>query len=182
MEEIFNFNQMDLVTEDVMLLDAGETLFVWIGLEANKAEREAVLVTAKDYLLSDPSGRTNDLPICVIKQGFEPPHFTGLFGAWDEDLFPAQELEHGSMMPSLTNGVTELNVNNITDSIGYKYNKVYSLEVLKGKEIPQDVDPAKKEAYLSEAQFQEVFGMDKEAFEAMPGWKKETLKKKVGLF
>ena len=43
-----NFTQIDLVTEDVMLLDTGETLFVWIGLDSNKAEKDAVLMTAKD--------------------------------------------------------------------------------------------------------------------------------------
>ena len=89
MEEVLNFTQIDLVTEDVMLLDTGETLFVWIGLDSNKAEKDAVLMTAKDYLMSDPSERNIDIPIMVVKQSFEPPHFTGYFGAWDADLFPA---------------------------------------------------------------------------------------------
>ena len=89
MEEVLNFTQIDLVTEDVMLLDTGETLFVWIGLDSNKAEKDAVLMTAKDYLMSDPSERNIDLPIIVVKQSFEPPHFTGHFGAWDAELFPA---------------------------------------------------------------------------------------------
>ena len=77
MEEVLNFTQLDLVTEDVMILDTGESLFAWLGQDANKVERDAVLVTAKDYLLSDPSGRNTDLPVCVVKQGYEPPHFTG---------------------------------------------------------------------------------------------------------
>ena len=72
-----------------MLLDTGETLFVWIGLDSNKAEKDAVLMTAKDYLMSDPSERNIDIPIIVVKQSFEPPHFTGYFGAWDAELFPA---------------------------------------------------------------------------------------------
>ena len=88
-EEVLNFTQIDLVTEDVMLLDTGETLFVWIGLDSNKAEKDAVLMTAKDYLMSDPSERNIDIPIIVVKQSFEPPHFTGYFGAWDAELFPA---------------------------------------------------------------------------------------------
>ena len=56
MEEVLNFTQVDLVTDDVMLLDTGDTMFAWLGIDANKVERNAVLVTAKDYLLSDPSG------------------------------------------------------------------------------------------------------------------------------
>ena len=30
-EEVLNFTQVDLVTDDVMLLDTGETMFVWLG-------------------------------------------------------------------------------------------------------------------------------------------------------
>jgi hypothetical protein len=85
-EEILNFSQADLVPEDVMILDVGETLFVWLGGESNPRERSDAMLTAKDYLLSDPSGRSTDIPIVVVKQGFEPPNFTGFFGAWDADL------------------------------------------------------------------------------------------------
>ena len=85
-EEILNFSQVDLVPEDVMLLDVGETLFVWLGGESNQRERSDAMLTARDYLLSDPSGRNPDIPIVVVKQGFEPPNFTGFFGAWDPEL------------------------------------------------------------------------------------------------
>ena len=83
---------MDLVSDDVMLMDTGETLFVWLGRESNKAEKDAVLTTSRDYLLSDPSERNADIPVIVVKQGFEPPHFTGFFGAWDPDLWPELEV------------------------------------------------------------------------------------------
>ena len=69
-----------------------------IGIDANRDERNAVLVTAKEYLLSDPSGRNTDIPIIVVKQGFEPPHFTGFFGAWDHELWPAEEVSFFSML------------------------------------------------------------------------------------
>jgi hypothetical protein len=86
-EEILNFGQADLVTEDVMLLDVEDTLFVWLGHESNDTERRACIATAREYLDSDPSGRDKDLPIVVVKQGCEPPSFTGFFGAWDLELF-----------------------------------------------------------------------------------------------
>ena len=91
-EEVLNFAQVDLVPEDVMLLDTGETLFVWLGHESSKSERTEVLVTAKDYLLSDPSERNTDIPVIVVKQSFEPPNFTGFFGAWDPDLLPMPDV------------------------------------------------------------------------------------------
>lgn len=37
-------------------------------------------------------------------------------------------------------------------------------------------------AYLSEEEFQSVFGMEKEAFNNLPRWKQDLLKKKLDLF
>lgn len=49
-EEIFNFIQTDLVPEDVMLLDAHDTIFIWIGNYSTAEERKLSMQTAKDYL------------------------------------------------------------------------------------------------------------------------------------
>ena len=50
-------------------------------------EREQCVSSAQEYLATDPSGRDDDVPIIVVKQGHEPPSFTGFFGAWDAELF-----------------------------------------------------------------------------------------------
>mmetsp|Transcript_16434 Transcript_16434/g.29675 ORF Transcript_16434/g.29675 Transcript_16434/m.29675 type:complete len:355 (-) Transcript_16434:250-1314(-) len=44
------------------------------------------------------------------------------------------------------------------------------------------VDPTRREDYLSESEFEEVFGMKREAYEKLPAWRKQQAKKKVGLF
>ncbi|XP_074524129.1 scinderin like a [Halichoeres trimaculatus] len=80
------FTQKDLLPDDVMILDAWEQLYLWIGKEANKQEKEGAEKIAKDYLKSDPSGRVGT-PICMIKQGEEPPCFTGWFLAWDDEMW-----------------------------------------------------------------------------------------------
>ena len=46
-EELIAFNQDDLIPDDVLLLDSGDALFLWIGDGANKEERENSLDTAK---------------------------------------------------------------------------------------------------------------------------------------
>lgn len=58
-------------------------VFFWIGRGANETEKEATAVMAQEYLQTDPSGRDPDTPIIVVKQGYEPPTFTGWFLAWD---------------------------------------------------------------------------------------------------
>jgi hypothetical protein len=44
------------------------------------------------------------------------------------------------------------------------------------------VDSAKKEFSLASDEFKELFGMDKEAWTKLAGWKKKLLKRKHGLF
>jgi len=44
------------------------------------------------------------------------------------------------------------------------------------------VNASEREKYLSEADFQAVFGMSKEAFAKLPKWKKDAQKKSQGLF
>lgn len=58
-------------------------VFLWIGKEANETERKEAVVTSQEYLRTHPGARDPDTPIILIKQGFEPPTFTGWFAAWD---------------------------------------------------------------------------------------------------
>uniref|UniRef100_A0A7N8WWS4 Scinderin like a n=1 Tax=Mastacembelus armatus TaxID=205130 RepID=A0A7N8WWS4_9TELE len=80
------FTQMDLATDDVMILDTGDQIFVWIGNEANEAEKTGSSKIAQDYVNSDPSGRRG-IPINTVKQGAEPPSFSGWFHAWDVTMW-----------------------------------------------------------------------------------------------
>uniref|UniRef100_A0A3P9IYK5 Macrophage-capping protein n=1 Tax=Oryzias latipes TaxID=8090 RepID=A0A3P9IYK5_ORYLA len=87
-----DFTQSDLATDDVMILDTWDQLFIWIGNEANEEERNGAPKIAKDYVDSDPAGRRG-IPITTIKQGAEPPTFTGWFQAWDSKMWDTDPLE-----------------------------------------------------------------------------------------
>lgn len=50
------------------------------------------LPLAKDYVDSDPSGRRGT-PLITVKQGFEPPTFTGWFQAWDAKMWDTDPLD-----------------------------------------------------------------------------------------
>lgn len=61
----------------------------------------------------------------------------------------------------------------------------YPLVVLQEKnpeKLPADVDPSQKELSLHDAEFSRVFKMERAAFEALPTWKRNLLKKEVGIF
>ncbi|XP_041823352.1 adseverin [Melanotaenia boesemani] len=77
------FTQDDLAEDDVMLLDVWDQVFVWMGKDANEVEKTESIKSAKQYIETDPGGRDQRTPLVVVKQGHEPPTFTGWFLAWD---------------------------------------------------------------------------------------------------
>ncbi|KAM9839452.1 villin-1 [Aulostomus maculatus] len=83
MTEVDDFAQSDLDEEDVMLLDTWEEIFLWVGSFANQYETKEAWNSAQEYLRTHPAGRDPDTPIIFVKQGYEPPTFTGWFNAWD---------------------------------------------------------------------------------------------------
>jgi len=57
----------------------------------------------------------------------------------------------------------------------------FTLDVLKAG-IPEGVDAGAKEDFLSNLEFAAQFNMSRKEFSMQPGWKKQAMKKKVGLF
>ncbi|XP_077909363.1 advillin isoform X2 [Ictidomys tridecemlineatus] len=188
--EITDFTQDDLNPGDVMLLDTWDQVFLWIGAEANAIEKERALATAQEYLHTHPSGRDIHTPILIIKQGSEPPTFTGWFLAWDPHIWSAgksyeqlkEELGDAATIMQITSDMKNATLS--LNSAGSEP-KYYPIEVLlknQNQELPEDVNPAKKENYLSEQDFVSVFGITRGQFTALPGWKQLQLKKEKGLF
>ncbi|XP_060697451.1 gelsolin a isoform X1 [Hemiscyllium ocellatum] len=85
--------QDDLATDDIMLLDTWDQVFVWIGNEAREDEKTEALKLAEEYIETDPSNRDKETPITQIKQGSEPPSFTGWFLSWDHDYWSIDPLQ-----------------------------------------------------------------------------------------
>jgi len=176
-EEFVEFGQDDLIEEDVMLLDASHTIFAWFGALSNKQEKQECVRIAKEYLDSCPNERDGDTPIMLIKQGMEPPNFTGHFGAWDEDMWDVEEIYAEAAVANtgpvvVTNGF----------STGYSHGSFVPYSVLSGEDLPEGVDPSRKEEYLNDAEFQQVLGMQKDEFSCLPGWKQTNMKKTKKLF
>nr|XP_015815194.2 advillin [Nothobranchius furzeri]XP_015815195.2 advillin [Nothobranchius furzeri] len=183
--EITQFTQDDLCEDDVMLLDTWDQLFLWIGKEANEQERKEAVTTSREYLITHPGDRDPDTPIVLIKQGFEPPTFTGWFTAWDPTKWSG-----GKSYETLKEELEDLAAPVIVhvEEKNPEKEKVFqsfSLDLLQNKkanELPQGVNPSEREKHLSEADFLSLFSVTKEDFEKMPQWKQAKLKKEKGLF
>ncbi|XP_013883599.1 gelsolin [Austrofundulus limnaeus] len=94
MEEVpGELTQDDLAPDDVMILDAWDQVFVWIGNEAQEEEKTEAAASADRYIKTDPANRDPRTPIVTVKQGFEPPTFTGWFLGWNLKYWDADPLE-----------------------------------------------------------------------------------------
>lgn len=87
-DEICNFIQEDLSEDDVMVLDTGDEVFIWVGNGASDDEKSGALKMAEEYIRTDPTDRNLDNTlILVVKQGEEPDSFKSFFNSWDPELW-----------------------------------------------------------------------------------------------
>nr|XP_014708018.2 villin-1 [Equus asinus] len=193
--EIPDFSQDDLEEDDVFLLDVWDQVFFWIGKYANEEEKRAAATTAQEYLKTHPGGRDLETPIIVVKQGYEPPTFTGWFLAWDpfkwsnaksyEEL--KAELSNSGDWSQISAEITnpKPNVFKANSNLSSGPLPIFPLEQLMNKtaeELPEGVDPSRKEEHLSVEDFTDALGMTPAAFSSLPRWKQQSLKKEKGLF
>lgn len=184
-EEIMNFTQNDLVSEDVMMLDAHDSIFIWIGKDSNKDERDKAVQMVMEYLATDPSNRDDNTTILKVKQGYEPPTFTGFFGVWDTSLWnDNKSFEDVRHELEGSNPVLELDPQLIDGARNFSDFPKYPLEKLQASadDLPEDVDKTRRELHLSEKDFMTAFKMDHGQFSMLPVWKQHNLKKAARLY
>ncbi|XP_027857550.1 advillin [Xiphophorus couchianus] len=182
--EVAQFTQDDLSEDDVMLLDTWDQLILWIGKEANEVERKEAVVTSQEYLRTHPGDRDPDTPIVLIKQGFEPPTFTGWFAAWDPSKWSGGK-SYEELKKELGEDLTPIVLQTEENAETEKTFQPFPPDMLVNKqpdELPEGVDPSEKEKHLTDADFTSIFGFSKDDFVSLPQWKQLNLKKKKGLF
>jgi hypothetical protein len=160
----------------VFLLDTYNEVYVWVGSGSNEIEKKKAMESAIEYVKSAQDGRDENTPILRIAAGFEPKMFTAHFHAWD----PSKKVNYERQLQAM-NLAGGANPVSVKDALA-AYDKKYPLEDLKKRPLPPAVDASKLEYYLSDDDFKKAFNMDREAFSKLQQWKKNDLKKKVGLF
>ncbi|CAI7801052.1 unnamed protein product [Closterium sp. NIES-53] len=82
--EVPNYEQEDLISEDVMLLDTHSEVFVWVGVNLPDKDKKDAFEYAQRYVeqVAGSEGRSKEVTIIRVVEGFEPPMFTCHF-LWD---------------------------------------------------------------------------------------------------
>ena len=160
-----------------MILDTYDEIFVWIGTGANAEEKKGALQTVKEYLKTDPSSRDEEeTTLLQINQGYEPPNFTAQFIGWNFDLW--------SQAKNILQVRAEINAENAGISVDEalaNYGKKYTYDELKNVAF-EGKDSTRKEDFLLDGEFDQVFKMSRDEFDKLPVWKKLDAKRKLGLY
>lgn len=195
-EEVFYFEQEDLCDDDVMLLDCYTTLFLWVGSHAHPDEKSKSQAFAEQYNAQANDGRDPNTPIVRVNAGSEPAMFTTQFVVWDPEFTKKNKYldPYEAKMAAIAKEKAEREKELFGDSAPVQKEAPkpvaqasssgnYSYEDLKNNNFPDGaVDFTMKESYLTDAEFQTVFGQDKATFNGLAKWKRDAAKKKVGLF
>lgn len=184
--EILGFDQYDLVEDDVVIIDAWNSVFIWLGRCIKTEERRLAVLIAEEYLNTDPTGRDCATPIVVVKQGYEPPNFTGFFPVWDDNFWKKKKTYEQIKieLAEENSGVVIAQKTLPNQDLRQEVDK-FPLEVLQIKDpehLPQGIDPSHKEIHLIDDDFEQIFGMSYIKFQGLPRWKQLELKKAVDLF
>ncbi|XVF07216.1 hypothetical protein REPUB_Repub06bG0119400 [Reevesia pubescens] len=83
-EEVYNFSQDDLLTEDILILDAHAEVFVWVGQSVDTKEKQNVFEIGQKYIdmAASLEGLSPNVPLYKVTEGNEPCFFTTFF-SWD---------------------------------------------------------------------------------------------------
>ncbi|XP_060597289.1 gelsolin-like [Ruditapes philippinarum] len=186
-EEIPEFVQQDLCTDDCMMLDLWDDIYIWVGANARDDEKKEAERLAMEYLNSDPADRDQETPIYRIRQGCEPPTFTGFFGVWDDDFFKnSQDYKELGQQLASNNDAVVLVQESMDANGGVNFDEMskYPLAELQvnTEDLPSGVDPKCKEMFLTADDFMKTFNMTYTEFLGKPLWKQQAMKKAAKLF
>ncbi|KAH9648465.1 Villin-3 [Citrus sinensis] len=83
-EEVYNFSQDDLLTEDILILDTHAEVFVWVGQSVDSKEKQSAFEFGQNYIdmATSLEGLSPKVPLYKVTEGNEPCFCTTFF-SWD---------------------------------------------------------------------------------------------------
>lgn len=190
--------QRDMSSSRVCIVDTFAEIFVYVGCNAPHQDEVEATNAALGMAKVFKDGRARDTPVVVVYEGKEPLRFKAHFANWtprksreELEIEKAEKaLEEKEKSEGITRRMAEAGE---TDSEGKAVPKVkavppededddgcreyYSYEQLKKPEaLPVGVDRTCLHEYLTEDDFEKVFGMRRSDFVALPEWRQIELR------
>eukprot|EP00127_Corallochytrium_limacisporum_P002763 Clim_evm7s139 gene=Clim_evmTU7s139 len=131
-----------------------------------------------------PWGTGDPCEISVQFEGHEGGSFrTDIYGVPDKGSEDVETSEFFAELPDRSPATVKVVLDRLKELAANV--KIYPLADIKGKrgdQLPKDIDRTHPEDHISDEDFKVAFGMDREAFEKLPQWKKVVKKKEADVF
>eukprot|EP00448_Togula_jolla_P023883 CAMPEP_0170592740 /NCGR_PEP_ID=MMETSP0224-20130122/13082_1 /TAXON_ID=285029 /ORGANISM="Togula jolla, Strain CCCM 725" /LENGTH=522 /DNA_ID=CAMNT_0010916659 /DNA_START=60 /DNA_END=1629 /DNA_ORIENTATION=+ len=176
-----------LDSSNVMMLDTGSEVFLWVGKDASPGEGRNAMATAMNFLKTN--GKPTTTPIHLYKEG------TAINNAIWKEIFKsgpskppapkAAEAPAPAPAPAAAAAPATAPAAPAAPAAAVgSFTGTLSLEDLQDSRVwhSKGLDPTKREQYLEDAEFSKVFNMSKAEFAKLPKWKQDGEKKKHQLF
>ena len=166
-EEITDWYQEDLDQYSAMLLDCYEISYLWLGKQISTIDKKFAFETVNEYIKRSKEEERCNRKCCIVYEGKEPFVFTNCFHGWRMNK----------------NHLISIN-NNMDDCLTelLKYTQKYSYDDLINHRYPDGIDRSQLENYLTDEEFEKVFKMSRDDFEAQPLWKQQQQKHALKLY
>lgn len=181
---VTDFSQSDLDSSDLFILDdLPRKLFVWSGRRSSEKEKQKTVEVALEYVKAklplinasvSLEEQLKHTQLLFVVQDEEPVSFTSYFPSW----VPHHTLHVATWIEKFWLADPERIVK--LQSVADQYHRTYSLQELQLR--PVHLDTTQYEMYLSNADFEETFKVSKEEWPSLPAWKRNGLKRNLGIF
>lgn len=175
--------ERDLDPHRVSIIDTFNEIWVYVGSDATPEAEIEGTQAALGLAEHANDGRSPMAPVVVVHQGKEPLRFRACFSNWTlaPPKTPAADTASGAdagtaaaSTPATGEGASE------GDSAEVRC--LTYTQLLDRDHLPDDVDVTQLETYLSDDEFERVFGMRRCIYVALPEWRQTELRIKNHLF
>ncbi|CAD5116299.1 DgyrCDS5205 [Dimorphilus gyrociliatus] len=161
----------------LVLIATSGIVFLWQGWRKN-AEHKSSFHKKRRFALETVARyckeQAEDAQCKIIYAGFEPIEFTNLFQYWEKDDTARKANEQ--------DGFTNVeDIFKMLKSMERARSGSYSLSELIAGNVPEGVDLTRRESYLTDKDFEDVFSCSKEAFYSLSDWKQRQMKRQLKL-
>ena len=176
--------ERDLDPHRVSIIDTFSEIWVYVGADATPEAEIEGTQAALGLAEHANDGRSPMAPVVVVRQGKEPLRFRACFSNWT--LAPPKASDAtapaaaGAGAADGAEGATATATTAAEDD-GEVRCLTYT-QLLDRDHLPDDVDVTQLETYLSDDEFERVFGMRRCNYVALPEWRQTELRIKNHLF